>query len=413
MEFFRSRNQQGVAVFLTSVLVILLFWAVLPKQFAVNEGSDYFYYYEPIARSLLRGDGITINGIFADRHPPGYAVLLSGVFWLASLLHLPEGFVYASFTLLCAGMATVFIFLLAESIWGAAGGWAAALFFTTYPFFLWLTKQPSTEIPFIAFFYATIYVFWLGLEARHNPHRMFFLAGVLAGVTMLIRSAGFGMGIVMAALIFALKKQTRAGQKVMLAALLLAGNLLAIAPWEAQLYIQTGQVILLGTNGPPSVRDGLTFGVNPKGYRVQFDLPADVLALQQKFLAEKDEPLSAGALAQSIWTHLKHEPVAMLRLLVIKTGRSWYGTDSGQSERAIIAIQLLYGIFLLYATHAAWQKHGMTGALLTVTYVFVFYFWGLTMLVLSILRYTTPVIGLLALLVPGVLPQKKSPQQHE
>jgi 4-amino-4-deoxy-L-arabinose transferase-like glycosyltransferase len=406
MEFFRNNRANAIAVFFASVLIILLFWALLPERFAKNESTDYFRYYEPIARSITRGEGITQNGEFAYINPPGYPFILASIFELAQMLNVNEETMNAGFILLCAGMSAVFIFLLAERIWGVAGGWISAMFFVTYPFFLWLTKQPSTEIPFILFFYAALYAFWRGIESTQYTKRIFFLTGVVAGSAMLIRAAAFGIGIIMAFLIFPLKKNTLPAQKAVLALMLISGNLLTILPWETWVYAKTGKVILVGNTGAYAIRDGLTFGAISKNYRAQFNLPEDVLSLQREFASEGDQLLSMELLAKSILRHVEDNPAAMIKLAFIKAARSWYGTDSGRNEAPIAYIQMGYAAIVLSSTYCLWRKRNAPGLLLFV-YAFAFYFWGMTVLALSILRYITPIAGLPALLVPSILLAKR------
>jgi hypothetical protein len=70
-----------VLVFLASILSTFCFWAILPPQLGINENSDYTSFYEPVARNILAGHGlVTSHGIPAVRYPPGYPILLAGIF---------------------------------------------------------------------------------------------------------------------------------------------------------------------------------------------------------------------------------------------------------------------------------------------------------------------------------------------
>ena len=87
--------------------------------------------------------------------------------------------------------------------------------------------------------------------------------------------------------------------------------------------------------------------------------------------------------------------------------RSWYGTDSGRMEGIILTVQLLYSIPVLLATWALWRgPDPQRNSLLLLVWGPVFYFWIMTILVLSILRYMTPTAGLLALLIPRLMHMK-------
>ncbi|ETW93438.1 MAG: hypothetical protein ETSY1_39235 [Candidatus Entotheonella factor] len=98
--------------------VTLLFWALLPSQYQHNESTDYAHFYEPVARRLLQGEGLTeANGAPAIRYPPGYPILLAGVFGISQGFNLPEATALSTMTLLCVGLSAVFVFFVARSVW--------------------------------------------------------------------------------------------------------------------------------------------------------------------------------------------------------------------------------------------------------------------------------------------------------
>jgi len=391
--------------FLLSVIITLLFWVVLPANFKQSDNSDYAAFYEPVARNILDGSGIVQNnGSAAIRYPPGYPILLAGIFGLAHVFGLPENLVHSGFILLCMGLSSMFVFLLAQKIWGMRGGWLSALFFMTYPFVLWLTKQLNSEVPFMAAFYASLYIFWLGLKGHKNAWILLLLAGILAGVAMLIRAIAIGAGFLLFGLFLALKKDTPIKPRFLLALVLWLGNFLVVLPWQVWVYGQSGQVVLLGTNGVPSIRDGLTFAVKLKNYRQEIAIPADVANLQNEFVAESASMNSFGEILETLGKHFVKEPMAVIELYLIKAARSWYGTDSGRMEAGILIIQGFYGVLVFLATIGIWRvRNPRTEGLLLFIWGFVFYFWLMTILVLSILRYMTPAIGLFALLIPQLV----------
>jgi 4-amino-4-deoxy-L-arabinose transferase-like glycosyltransferase len=392
-------------VFLLSVSIILLFWVILPASFQQSDSNDYSTYYEPVARNILSGVGFVVwpNGALAISNPPGYSILLAGIFTFSHIFSLPESLVNSVFILLCMGFSSIFVFLLSEKSWGARGGWFSVLFFITYPFILWLTKQPNNEMPFMAAFYASLYLFWLGLKGHKNTALLLLLAGAFAGVAMLIRAIAIGTGFLLFGLFLVLKNDLPIKVRFLLALVLLLGNFLIVLPWQVWAYQQTGQVVLLGTNSLPSMKDGLMFAVESKNYRQKITIPADVEDLQNELVIENDSMNSFGDVLTVLGEHFVKEPGTVVKLFLIKAGRSWYATDSGSMESAIFVIQLFYGTLILLATIFVWYKKPNLHGLVLFVWGFVFYFWIMTTLVLSILRYMTPVIGLLALLIPQLI----------
>jgi 4-amino-4-deoxy-L-arabinose transferase-like glycosyltransferase len=391
-------------VFATSVLVTLLFWAILPSSFSFNESSDYATHYEPVARSLLAGNGFTIANVPATRYPPGYPMLLAAVFGLAQLTGLPEGVMLSIFILLCVGSSSVLVYLLSSSIWGPRRALISPLAFMTYPFFLWTTKQPNSEIPFILVLLGAFLLFWRALAQRDHSWRVYLGVGLLAGFAMLIRPAAIGLGLVMALLLWVVARQWMSSRaRLLITGMLLLGNAIAVLPWEAYVYLHTNTIIPLSTGGVSSMRDGLTFAVNNKSHREQIAVPEDVAVVQQSLLAKYGEMSYLGSIATVLSQELASRPIAVLKLFLIKAVRSWYATDTGRLEAPSMLIQLVYLSLVGLGSLAAWRQKGSARLLCAGVLLVTLYFWFMTISVLSILRYMLPAMCLLFTLLPALL----------
>jgi hypothetical protein len=189
---------------------------------------------------------------------------------------------------------------------------------------------------------------------------------------------------------------------------LVMGNLTALFPWEAWVYSEIGEVVPVSTVGASSMRDGLTFAVAHKDYRQALSLPDDVSALMQNAAMQKDQLQSTKDIALFLADEIRVRPQAVLGLLAIKAVRSWYGTDSQRFEILSFVIQSLYLGFASAGVCLAWQKRKTTRPLIMLLGVVVLYFWAVTIMVLSILRYMIPAMGLLFIAIPGVLPDTMS-----
>jgi hypothetical protein len=398
-----------VTVFVASVLVTLLFWTILPASFRVNEDSDYLGFYEPVARNILEGRGFTsADGGPAIRYPPGYPLLLAGILGLSDLINIPEGVVVSGFILLGMGLTSLFLFFLAQSLWRPLPALAASLVWMTYPAALWLTKQPSVEIPFMVVFYGSFCFFWYALLRKSRTWPIYLFSGLLIGFAMLIRPIAIGVGLVMAAILWLARREMTTRFRLFLVTMLLLGNLVAIFPWETWLYSNTGRVVMLSTGGASSMRDGLTFAVRPKSWRQGVKVPQDVEALMQDILARVGEIKSLGGVISVMIEEWRTRPLAVAKLYAIKAARSWYGTDSQRFEIPIILIQSMYVIPALWGSQAAW-KRGKTSRQLAISiWLVVLYFWGMTVLALSIVRYMVPAMGLLFVLLPGAFSNRES-----
>jgi hypothetical protein len=89
------------------------------------------------------------------------------------------------------------------------------------------------------------------------------------------------------------------------------------------------------------------------------------------------------------------------KLLTLKAARSWYGTDSGRYENGIMLLQILFSVPVLWGSLVCWKQGGIARHLAIVVWALVLYFWAMTILVFSMLRYMVPAIGLLAMTIPA------------
>ncbi len=385
-----------------SLAALLTFWRFVPAGPAANENSDYLNYYEPVAQNLAAGKGLVTNsGLPGTHYPPGYPLLLATAFKLAAWFSLSPETANWGLTLISHLFAAVFIFLLAQKLWGNIGGFVAALAWISYPPILWLSKQPSSEIPFMAVFYGSVCLLWSAYWRQARWH-FYVLAGFLGGIAALIRPIGLGAMVMMGLGLLLATRGQNLRMRLALVCLLLLGNLLAIFPWQVWVYARTGKVVLLSGNLVPSIRDGLRFAVNLKKYRQAVSVPEDVREMMQRIDGRFDEMVSLPSVAKVVRDEASPQPMALVKLLLIKAARSWYATDSGRREGLILLLQIVYLGLVAVGGWRAWKAGGQSRQLFFGIALTLLYFWGMTILTLSILRYLTPIIGLSFALLPGV-----------
>jgi hypothetical protein len=150
------------------------------------------------------------------------------------------------------------------------------------------------------------------------------------------------------------------------------------------------------------VRDGLTFAVG-KAYRQAFPVSEDVMALMERLLARRDDMNTLSAIVKVVGEESADDRGALVKLLAMKVVRSWYATDTGRFETIALLIQIAYLIPISIGSVAAFRHMPHLRGYIVGVWLIVLYFWFMTFLVLSILRYMTPVMGLLMTLAPGVL----------
>lgn len=395
-----------LAIFAGAAVVAFVFWSVLPGEFRKNQSTDYLLAYEPVARAIVAGQGITLDGEIAVRYPPGFSLLLAGVFRVAAALGAADETLLLAFRFVCVGLSAVLVYGLARLVWSPGMALIPALAWMTYPFFLWLAKQPNSEVPFVPVLYAAFFVFWWAMLRGRGGAGLWLLylaAGVLAGAAMLIRPAAIGLSGVLAVVVvlFAARATPLRG-RLGYGALIVAGSLLVTVPWVAAVYARTGDIIPLSSGGAATLHDGLTFLAVPKEYRREVAIPEDVAELMWAVHERRDETTTTAGALTVIGEEARAAPVAFAKLMVIKLARSWYGIDSRMLEMPTLLLQITYVILILWGSVYSWRRGGALRRMTGGNWLIVLYFWGMTFLVIPLLRYMVPVMGLLMLALPGV-----------
>jgi len=412
----RNDLAAALALFVLAVAVAALFGALLPVAYRENQSTDYTSSYEPVAQALLAGRGLTDTaGELSTRYPPGFSLLLAGAWALGRAVGLSDAAALLALRLMCAGLSAVLLYALARLVWPVGGALLVGGVWACYPFFLWITKQPNSEVPFIPVFFAALFVFWLAVLRRPRAWPLYLLAGALVGASMLIRPAAIGLGVVMAVLVLLLARPVSRRARLGLAALLLAGNVLVVAPWLGVAYAATGEIIPLSNGGTITLKDGLTFLVVDKSYRQDVPVAADVAALQNEFQRRRPEMTSTGNLLAVVLDEARQTPAAFAHFMLIKAARSWYATDSRTLEGPARALQGVYLLLIVWGSAAVfltrrpdaghWPDAGRQSdrrRMLAGNWLIVLYFWAMTMTAVPLLRYMLPVMGPLFVALPAV-----------
>lgn len=387
-------QQRSAIVFVVAFVFIALFQIFVPDSFRLDS-SDYTYYHSVVARNLLAGNGFTLaDDSFASTNPPGYPIIVAVLLWIAQL-GISEALLFGALNAACLAISVVVVYRLARNLWGERGGLLAAGLWLTYPFMLLLSTERLTEPPFIAALYLGLAFFWRSLKTQSL--RGFALAAVFLGIAMLIRSIAIAILPVCVLIVWLTRHPLRL--KASTSAVLLGVGSLVVLPWTILVYAQSSQLVVLGTNTTPSIRDGLTFAVG-KAYRQEFQISADVLALMERLLSRRDEMTSLGAIFAAVREEFLQTPDAVVKLFLLKIARSWFATDSGRLELLSLAIQALYLLGILVGSLLTFRFALAQRTYLLGTWLIVLYFWLMTIAVLSILRYMTPAMGLLMTIVP-------------
>lgn len=196
-------------------------------------------------------------------------------------------------------------------------------------------------------------------------------------------------------------KQSKA-KALISAIILILGYALATLPWIGYTYYKTKEIVPLARGGVSQIAGGLTYfsSVGQGGNRVS--VPPDVMQLLLRHEDMKKNTLDYTAkdilffLEQEVINH----PITLLKFMLIKAGRAWYATSQKWWEGRILLLQTLYLIPACLGIYISFRKKDVLAPYIARDHNFIImlliiigYFWAITVIVVSILRYMVPVMG--------------------
>ena len=351
---------------------------------------DFNRRYLPIARGILERGDFLLDGRAPS--PPAYPLALAGM-----LKFLPDARkAAAAINALAMALLALLFHALVRRKLGGRIALLASLVWITYPFGLYLAMQPGPEPLYLL---ALLLAAWSALEAGEARPMAALAAGVAGALPMLVKPMALFFPLVL--LVFLMVAWTR--RRVPLTcfalscSLFVVGLLTAVLPWEAYLWHGTGRLIPAAETGGASVLDGWTFGLKAGAGGDRLSLPEDIEKFMQE--VEKLSPTKgSGEVLSALRKAANDDPGAFLKLLLIKAGRCWFGTDEMWHEGKTLAIQAFY-LLLSVIGAVAWWRRGRPGqGLVLMLLILLLYHWGAATAALSILRYMVPAGFLMAVM---------------
>jgi hypothetical protein len=371
-----------------------VFVAAAPNSLKASSSPDYESFYRPVAENLREGQGFSLSGAPALRYPPGYPTALAGIYAFTDALGLERGTGVTAFSLACMGFAAVALFALTEKVFNIPIAALTTILWITYPLNLFIASSTGSEAFFMVVFYACVLVLFSGL-VRGNPTLTTALAtGALAGAASLIRPIGVFVGVALAVVLFVVCRSLVLRRRLLLGAAVIFANLLVIAPWLVWSSARAGDIVPLSTAGPASVLDGLTIGADPSEPR-DVDLPMSAREVTERAWHERGALTSTAAIASFLLEQSGQRPVGVISLIGGKALHSFYASESRRLDTLLAFVQLPYVVLIGLGLMKARGAEGPVAIFLVVSVVLSLYFWAMTIAALSIVRYMTPVLGVL------------------
>ncbi len=370
-----------LAVLALRLSATIVLTTLFPQRFAVS-GTDVAVAYLPAAANIVAGHGLVRapGWPLLVNYPPGYSLYLAGILWTAQRVGVPFDVLRLLVDTFGLGVLTgVGLFLFWRQLRFPAGIAAlATAAFLLYPPYLWLSGVPDT-VPLFTLFLVWSCVFWGRAAQSAYAWPATAGAGALFGAALLVRPILLLLPLVAVPW---LAWRSRSWRTV---AAFLAPLGLVIAPWIIIASLLTHTLVPLSSGGPGSIWDGLR------------NLRGNVVA--DTFREHQELQSSLPGIRKLLIQQSREHPLATLSLLARKAARGWYGTEAGGTlEWGLLGLNLPVAVLGFLGWRACRRRSGpglTEVSPLAVEWLGLFlYFWGMTFLVLSILRYMVPVMWL-------------------
>lgn len=398
----RASRLLFLLAFVACVAVQGTFTVIAPASLKASPSPDYESFYGPVGENVLEGRGFSLSGEPALRYPPGYPTVLAAVFVVSDGLGIDRGTGVVVLSLICSGLALAALVRLTERVFNLRIAVLTGLLWITYPLNLFTASSTGSEAFFTLILYACVLVYVLELMHGNPSWAAVLLTGTLAGAASLIRPIGALVGVLLAAVLIFVCPDVPPRRRVALGAGLLLANLIVIAPWLIWSSTQAGEGVPLSTGGPASALDGLTIGADPTE-PVDVDLPAPAQRVTETAWRQRESLASVGAIASFMGRQIGRRPLEVLSLLGAKALHAWYASESRSLDKALALMQLPYLLLIGYGLVKARRADTLVRFFLIVSLVLSLYFWAMTVAALSIVRYMTPVLGLLLIFAASAL----------
>ncbi len=392
----------AVALSLASHVIFLRF---LPSPWQRNESADYRVFYEPVARQLAAGHGFYLpSGKPALKYPPGIPMVYGATFWLCDRIGVSSQSGLRALQGLLTIASSVLVAMIAFETFGTRVALLACFLWSTYPFHLWLSKQPSAEPLVCVLLGASVLAFLRWSSKGRGSVAWGLVCGTVVAFAALAKPFNIALVAVFVILAWICHVDCTWKRRALFSTSVFIAFILTALPWEVWASRTAGHGIPLCTNGTASLLDGITFGIGRTKVQAPPQVPRPVWKLANEFAAHRRDFESNGQVVKLLVADVKSRPSAVALLFLTKAVESWYGNDSHRHERWALTMQLFYLPFFILG---AWLTRGGAGQhrnLLLIVCGVTLYYWAMTTFVaLPIVRYMVPAISILMVLAGKAL----------
>jgi 4-amino-4-deoxy-L-arabinose transferase-like glycosyltransferase len=395
-----TRRGKTILLFSSAAIAIVshvVFLLLLPNASARNQEPDFSTYYEPVAQSLAAGGGFVIGSNPAFLYPCGIPLMYAATFRIADKLHIARRTGLRILEACLLAFSSILVCLLALLILSWEVALLASAIWSTYPFHLWLSKQPDSTSAVSLLLLLTMFLLLRWSSEGHRSLEYGSVTGFVIGISALIKPITIALPVVIAGLAWICIVPCRTRERAIFSLSVAIAYLLLISPWELWAHSMSGKWIPLGTNAPNVLIDGVTLGA-VRGLNPNW-IPPGAHAITQDAVGHYSELKSTGSIINFLLIKVRKEPTGIAELVLTKAVRSWYGSESRASESWVLVIQILYSPFIFLGVRQMLAGNRQQRNFLLIVTATILYFWAMTTFIgLPLLRYLVPPICLVLIL---------------
>lgn len=315
--------------------------AVIVLFYPFNLWIDYSAY-DQLGWNIVKQGCYCIDGIATAYRPPGYPLILAGIYHLFG--HLPH--LAAAFNIIPSLIIILLTFFIGNHLFGARIAKLSALIMALFPSQILYCNLLASEVFFTAILYLALY-----LILKKTGAREIAIAGVFIGLAALIRPIAL---VVPASVVgYLILNRYKPRVIVVLMIILLAAVTVTVFPWMSRNYIKKGKLTIstiTGINLLAGNSPGAGFGWNPDAVK---GLP----------IGDPESELYVDSIGQARATeYIASDPVGFIKRGIMKTAYLFAVdlegvdyqlknmADRGETDRYFllgIAVQWYYYLALL------------------------------------------------------------------
>lgn len=377
------RTAMSVLFVLSLAVRLLALWIAPSPILSTNAEIAYL----GGARLILEGEGLK-DPAYPIFTPPLYALSIA----LGSFLFDAEQLPIKIFQIVLDSLTTAIVYVIVRELIGPQVAMLSGLGWALYPFGIYATLYIGSEAMFT--FLLCLFL-WLTVQLMKRPQswQLYCAAGAVLGLATLTRGTTQFLPVFLlgTALMFIRPLPKRAVSGALIFCL---SYVAVLSPWAVRNYLVLHEFVPVATGGSVLLQgasDEFLTIENKKKYEGYFE------QLRERGIrppSNEDGPAAMDrffirAGLENYRMRLEKDPLSIVPFMVMKFGRLWYSTESGNNERIILFINSLIYIPAVVGLWPAWSKHRQYFLILGPV---ILYFIVLHWLTLPLFRYMLPVM---------------------